>query len=202
MEATTNLTVPTSGVWQLDTAHSTIGFVARHLMVTKVHGRFERFTSEVDLGDELGKLTAKATIEAASISTGDERRDGHLRGADFFDVEKYPTIGFVTTAVTELGGNRFQLTGDLTIRDVTNPVELDVEYLGINKSPWGQTVASFVAKGEIDRELWGLTWNQALESGGVLVSKKIQIDIEAEAVLQSDVELKASAASGKAATTA
>lgn len=168
------------GQYTLDPAHSHIGFVGRHLVVTKVRGTFETFDAKVSVGDTPEASSAEATIEVASLSTRDQKRDAHLRSGDFFDVEKFPNLTYRTTRIEATGGNHYRVTGDLTIRDQTRPVELEVDYLGTEKTPWGGQAAAISASGEIDREEFGLTWNVALESGGMLVSKKIQIEIEAE----------------------
>ena len=123
-------------------------------------------------------------MQAASITTGVEQRDGHLRSGDFLETETYPTLEFRSTGLTAKGGNEFTLRGHLTIKGVTHPVDLAVEFEGVTRSPWGKDVLGFSAKTEIDREQWGMTWNQALETGGVMVSKKITIEIEGEAVRQ------------------
>ena len=172
----------TPGVYTTDPSHTHIGFVGRHLVVTKVRGTFEKFTTKVVVGDSPETSSVEASIDVASLTTRDQKRDEHLRSADFFNVEKYPTMEFRSTAIEPAGENRYLLTGDLTIRDQTHPVVLDVDYLGTEKTPWGASAAAVSASGEVDREQWGLTWNVSLESGGLLVSKKIQLEIEAELV--------------------
>ena len=180
--ATAVQTLPVAtGEWEIDSAHTTLGFVAKHLMVTKVRGHFQRFQGSIRVGDTLETTKAEATIDAGSLMTNDPKRDGHLKSADFFDVEKYPEIRFVSTKIEPTGENTFRVTGDFTIRDVTKPITLDAEFQGMSHSPMGFDVAFFTATTEIDREEWGLTWNVALEQGGVLVSKKIQIEIEGQA---------------------
>jgi polyisoprenoid-binding protein YceI len=168
--------------WNIDTAHSTVEFVARHLVVTKVRGHFTKWTGHIDLDQEdVTKSSAEVTIEAASIDTRDAQRDGHLRSADFFDVEKFPQITFTSRKVEKDGGE-LKVTGDLSIHGVTKEVSLHVEDHGTNKDPWGNTRVLFAAKTHINRKDFGLTWNQALETGGVLVSEKIEIEIEVQAV--------------------
>jgi polyisoprenoid-binding protein YceI len=164
----------------LDASHTRVGFVARHLMVTKVRGNFEKVDARIRIGESPQESSAEAVIEIASIDTRDQKRDEHLRSADFFDVAKFPTMTFRSTHVEPAGGSHYSVTGDLTIRDQTHPVTLDVEYAGAAKTPWGAVAAGITASAEIDRERWGLTWNVALESGGFLASKKIQLEIEAE----------------------
>ena len=171
-----------AGEYVLEPSHTEVGFLARHLMVSKVRGNFEKFEGKITVGETLAVSGVEVTIDVASLNSRDEKRDTHLRSAEFFDVEKHPTMTFRSTAVTAAAGGHFAVTGDLTVRDQTHPVILDVAYLGAEKSPWGTSVAVVSASAEIDREQWGLTWNVALESGGVLVSKKIQLEIEAEIV--------------------
>ena len=171
-----------AGEYVLDPAHTHVGFVGRHLMVTRVRGTFGNVQAQIRVGESMATSAATVTIDVASLKTGDERRDTHLRSGDFFDVEHYPTMTFRSTRVEHAGENRYALTGDLTIRDQTRPVTLEVEYGGTEKTPWGTRAAAISAAAEIDREDWGLTWNVALESGSWLVSRKIQLEIETELV--------------------
>ena len=177
-------TVPEAGAYDLDVSHSTVEFVVRHLMISKVRGRFGSYRGAVVIGDRPEDSSVEVSIDAASISTSDEQRDGHLRSGDFFDVERYPTVSFTSTAVEPAKGDHWKVTGDLTIRDITKPVVLDVEFEGAQTDPWGNGRIGFSASTEIDREDWGLTWNQALETGGVLVGKKIKIELGVEATRQ------------------
>ena len=172
---------PAPGTWALDASHTKATFVARHLMVTKVRGHFDRLSGEITVGERPEDSSVEVTIDAASIISGSQQRDDHLRSPDFLDVEKYPTIRFRSTAVEQTGPTTLKVTGDLTIRDQTHPVVLDVDFEGVERAPWGSTVAGFSARTEINREDWGMTWNAALETGGVVVSKKVTIEIEAEA---------------------
>ncbi len=165
----------TAGTWTVDPAHSEVGFVARHLVVAKARGRFTDVAGTVTVGDSLADTSVSATAQAASITTNQDDRDGHLRSGDFFDVDNYPQLTFVSTAVTE-----DSLTGNLTIKDVTRPVTFELEFNGVQADPWGNTKAGFSASTSINRSDWGLTWNAALEGGGVLVSDKIQITLEIE----------------------
>lgn len=170
-------------LWQTDPAHTSIHFVARHMMLARVRGEFQAFSVDFNLDPEQPEnATVEAHIQVASIFTKDEKRDAHLRSADFFDAELHPEMVFKSTKIERTGAEKAKLHGDLTIRDVTKPVVLDVNYLGLSKSPWGTTSAGFEAKTKIDREEWGLTWNVALETGGWLVSREISIEIEAEFV--------------------
>ncbi|WP_238009698.1 YceI family protein [Dactylosporangium sp. AC04546] len=179
------LTIPTPGKFEIDPAHTRVGFVARHMMVSKVRGGFSKATGTVVIAEDPLQSHVDVTIDAASIDTGVADRDGHLRSPDFLHVEQWPALTFKSTRVISLSGNEFKLVGDLTIRDVTREVELDVEFEGHAKSPWGQEVIGFSATTEIDREEFGITWNQALETGGVLVGKKVKIEIGAEAIRQA-----------------
>lgn len=167
----------TPGVWTVDPSHSTVGFVARHLMVSKVRGSFTEFTADVKIGDQLEDSTVSATVQLASVSTGSEDRDGHLKSADFFDVENNPTMTFTSTKVTP-----DTLEGDLTIKGVTKPVTFDLEFDGVSADPWGGTRAGFEATTEINRKDFGLTWNVAVEGGGVLVSEKVKINLDIQLV--------------------
>jgi polyisoprenoid-binding protein YceI len=175
--------VPAVGTWTIDPIHSEVSFVARHLMVSKVRGRFQSFGGEVRIAEDPAGSTVDVEIDMASVSSGADDRDAHLRSAEFFDVERFPQATFRSTHVA-WDGNRALVTGDLTILGVTGSVELDVEYLGVHLDPWGAQRAMFTASTEIDREDWGLSFNVALETGGVLVGKRIRIEIEAQAVLE------------------
>ncbi|HYN93679.1 MAG TPA: YceI family protein [Pilimelia sp.] len=178
------LTIPTAGTFALDPAHTRVGFVARHLMVSKARGAFTAVRGDIVVGEDPAQSSVSAEIDAASIDTGVADRDAHLRSPDFLDVERYPALTFRSTGLLTGGGNEFTLVGELTIRGVSRPVELAVEFEGLARSPWGQEVIGFTATTEIDREDFGMTWNQALETGGVLVGKKVKIEIAAEGVRQ------------------
>jgi polyisoprenoid-binding protein YceI len=169
-----------AGTWNIDPSHSEVGFTARHLM-SKVRGQFEKFEGQIVTGDT---PSATASIDLNSINTREENRDAHLRSGDFFEVETYPTMSFAHAKVVKQDGDDFVVEGDLTIKDVTRRVSLKVGLDGVANDPFGNTKLAVTAKTEIDREDFGLTWNVALESGGVLVSKKITIEIETQAVLQ------------------
>lgn len=170
-----------TGVWTLDKAHSKVGFVAKHLMVTKVRGHFDSYDATIAIADDLTESAITVKIDPSSITTGAEDRDNHLRSNDFFDVENNPTIEFVSTEI-EKDGEGFKVTGDLTIGQITRPLTLDAEYEGTAVDPWGNTRVGFIATAKINREDWGLTWNAALEGGGWLVSKEVVIDIEGQLV--------------------
>jgi polyisoprenoid-binding protein YceI len=176
---------PPAGTWVFDKAHTTVGFVARH-MLSKVRGRFNEFDGKVVIGDELGDSSVEIEIDASSVETKTDMRDNHLRSGDFFDVERFPKITFRSREVRPTGGNTFQLVGDLTIKDITREVVLDAEFLG-----WGPgaaadypSLAAFSASTEVDREDWDLTWNMAVETGGFLVGKRVKLEIDTELNLQ------------------
>lgn len=171
----------TPGVWNIDASHSSVAFVARHLVVSKVRGRFDTFAGAITVAADPLQSTVDATIEVGSINTSDTSRDGHLKSPDFFDAEQFPTITFATTGV-RADGDDFVLTGDLTIKGVTRPVDLELEFNGVEKDPWGGTRAGFSAETEINRKDWGLEWNVLLETGGALVGEKIKIQLDIEAV--------------------
>ena len=179
------LQIPAAGTYVLDAAHKRVGFVARHLMVSKVRGNFGEATATITVGEDPLQSSVTATIETESVFTGQPDRDNHLRTGDFFEVAKYPTIEYRSTGIKSFDGNEFVLEGELTIKGITKPVDLLVEFEGAGRSPYGHDVFGFSATTEIDREEWGLTWNVALESGGVMVGKKVKIEIEGEAIRQS-----------------
>ena len=176
--------VPEAGTYAFDQGHTTIEFVGRHLMITKVRGRFTDFSGQIVIGEAPENSSVEVTINAASVDSSDEKRDGHLRSPDFLDVENYPTITFRSTEVEIAGDGTAKVTGDLTVKDVTRPVTLDVEFDGAQADPWGGQRLGFSAHTDIDREDWGLTWNVALETGGMLVSKKVRLEFNVEAVKQ------------------
>jgi polyisoprenoid-binding protein YceI len=172
------------GTWAIDASHSSVGFVARHLMVTKVRGVFGDVEGEIRIADDPLHSSVRASVDAASVSSGDAKRDAHLRSADFFDVEQYPRTEFVSSKV-EPKGDKFALTGDLTVHGVTREVTWDLEFDGTVQDPWGGTRAGFSATIEVNRKDWGLEWNMALEAGGLVVSDKVRLNVEVEAVKQS-----------------
>lgn len=167
--------------WTIDPSHSHIGFSVKHMMVSKVKGEFESYKADIEAADLADLSTAKIhiTIDPATITTRNTDRDNHLKSADFFDTETYPNITFTSTNI-EKSDDHYKVTGDLTIRDVTKSVTFDVEYNGKGTNPWGQVVYGFEGEAKINREDFGLTWNTALETGGVLVGKDIKINVELE----------------------
>ncbi|MCL4300852.1 MAG: YceI family protein [Anaerolineae bacterium] len=173
--------------WQLDKAHSSINFSVRHMMISTVRGRFEEFDGTFDLNEaNPNQSKIEVVIQTASINTKDAQRDAHLKSPDFFDIEQYPVITFKSKRVEQLDKQHARLVGNLTIKDVTKEVVLDVEYAGQAKSPWGTINAGFTAQTKINRKDWGLTWNVALETGGVLVSDEVTISIELEIIKQAE----------------
>jgi polyisoprenoid-binding protein YceI len=173
-----------AGVWTLDPVHSEVGFVVRHLMVSKVRGKFTTFSGTITVAENPLESSVEATIDASSISTGDDNRDAHLRSADFFEADKHPTLVFHSTSVAPKGSD-FVLTGDLTIHGVTRPVDLTLEFNGVSPDPWGGTRAGFSAQSEISRKDFGIEFNMPLDGGGVVIGDKVQITLEVEAVLQA-----------------
>jgi polyisoprenoid-binding protein YceI len=172
--------------WEIDSSHSGVQFTVRHMVVAKVRGLFARWSGSLEVDDgDLRRATSEVVIDASSIDTGVADRDKHLKSADFLHVERFPEITFKSKGVERLSEGELRVTGDLTIRDVTREVVLDVEYAGSTKDPWGNQRAGFTAKTAIDRKDFGLTWNQALEAGGVLVGDRVTIEIEIEAVKQN-----------------
>jgi polyisoprenoid-binding protein YceI len=171
----------TPGTWTIDTSHSSVEFAARHVMVSKVKGRFHDFEGAITIAENPLDSKVEATIQLASVDTKDAQRDEHLRSDDFFAVATHPTMTFVSREVRP-DGDDFVVVGDLTIRGVTRPVELDLEFNGVSADPWGGTRAGFTAKTEVNRRDFGLEWNVALDTGGVLVGEKVKIELEIEAV--------------------
>ncbi|WP_298330605.1 YceI family protein [Haloactinopolyspora sp.] len=175
-----------TGNYTLDPAHTRIGFVARHAMVTKVRGGFNDFEGDLYLdGEDPTKSTASVRIKTASIDTRNEQRDEHLRTNDFLDVEKYPEITFVSTGVEQLDETTYRLTGDLTIKDVTKPISIDFTYEGVATDPFGNVRVGFEGSVTINRKDFNVQWNAPLETGGVLVSEKVTLEFEVSAIKSS-----------------
>jgi polyisoprenoid-binding protein YceI len=175
--------------WKIDTAHSEINLSVRHMMISTVRGRFEKFSGTVDFDQENPENTkVDVQIEAASINTREEQRDAHLRSPDFLNVEQYPYLTFKSKRVELINERQARLIGDLTIRDVTKEVVLDVVFNGLARSPFGTENAGFSASTVINRKDWGLVWNVALETGGVLVDEEVKINIEVELIKQAETE--------------
>lgn len=169
--------------YSIDTSHSEIGFTVRHMMFAKVRGQFKTWTATLDYdAADPTRSTIQAHVDTASIDTREEKRDAHLRSGDFFDAEKFPKMTFESKRIEAAGKGKYKLVGDLTIRDATHEVSLDVEETGRGTDPWGNARLGFTATTSISRSRWGLTWNQALEAGGVLVSDKVDIELEAQVI--------------------
>jgi len=179
-------TLPTTGTYAIDPAHTEVGFIARHLIGTKVRGRFTEVAGTFTVAEPIEDSTLEATVQAASIHTNQSMRDDHLRTNDFLDVENFPTLTIKSTGIKHVDGNEFVLTGDLTIRGVTKSVDFDLEFLGEGPSMQeGKTVVAFTASGEIDRRDFGVVFNHSLLDGSVVVGNKVVIELEVEAGLAS-----------------
>jgi polyisoprenoid-binding protein YceI len=174
--------VPEPGIYTIDPSHSAVAFTARHLMVSKVRGRFAVTGGHVVIDEQPEQSSVHAEIDAASVDSGDDNRDEHLRSADFFDTENHPTVNFHSTKVDDHKDGTFTLYGDLTLRGVTKPVTLEGEYLGAQASPWNDIRVGFSARTELNRKDWGIDFNAVLETGGLVVSDKITLDIDIEAI--------------------
>jgi polyisoprenoid-binding protein YceI len=182
---TSATTAPTTltGDYDIDAVHSRLGFAAKHAMVTTVRGQFTTYTAEVHLDeDNIANTTARVEIDATSFDTGNEGRDNHVRSADFFEVEKYPKITFVSTSAERKSDDEFVLHGDLTIRDITKPVSIDFEQTGAAVDPWGNFRVGFEGKAKIDRTDWGVSYNAPLGTGGLVISEKITLEFDIAAV--------------------
>jgi polyisoprenoid-binding protein YceI len=176
--------LPVAGLWTVDPGHAEVGFVGRHFGLTKVRGRFTGVAGTVVIADAPGDSQVEVTIDMATVSSGDQSRDDHLRSADFFDVEHHPIATYRSTDVV-VDGTTGTMDGELTIKGVTRPVRLHVDYLGHAADPWGAERAVFSAAGRVNREDWGLTWNMLLDAGGLLVSKEIALELEIELIRQA-----------------
>jgi polyisoprenoid-binding protein YceI len=174
--------IPVAGVYEIDGAHTSVEFVGRHLMITKVRGRFGDVRGQITIDEEPAKSHVEVEIGVASVSTGSADRDTHLTSGDFFDVEQYPTITFASTGVKPMPNNRWEVVGDLTVHGTTKPVTLQVDFDGGGSTPFGDERIGFSAATEINREDFGLTWNVALETGGFLVGKTALIELAVQAV--------------------
>jgi len=177
----TTAVAPATTTWTIDASHSEVGFAVKHLMISTVRGRFGVVSGTATFAEgDFSQATVDVTIDAASIDTREEKRDAHLRSADFFDVEQFPTLAFKSRSVKAIKGATFQLVGDLTIKGVSKEVVLDVEFEGAQKDPWGNQKSAFTATTTISRTDFGLTWNAALETGGVLVGDDVKISLDVQ----------------------
>jgi polyisoprenoid-binding protein YceI len=172
---------PPAGRYELDLAHTAVEFVARHIL-TKVRGRFTEFSGWIDVAEDPEDSSLEVEVKTATIQTNTEQRDQHLKSDDFLNVEKWPVMTFRSTAVRHTGGAGFEIDGELTIRDVTRPITLTGEYLGTDTNPSGKTVLGATARATLEREDWNVSWNMVLETGGFLVSRKVDLEIEVEAI--------------------
>lgn len=179
--ATTGIERLEAGTWQVDSSHSSVEFTARHLMVSKVRGRFTSLSGTIEIAQDPLQSSLQASVDLASVETHDEKRDDHLRSADFFDVENHPEMTLVSTGIRP-DGDDYVLSADVTVRGLTRPVEFHLEFNGVERDPWGGTRAGFTATTEVNRRDWGLEWNVPLDGGGLLVSEKVKITLEVEAV--------------------
>ena len=187
MSTTTTIPTISTGTYAIDPTHSRIGFVARHAMVTKVRGSFNEFEGSGYFDAENpASSNLQLTIKAASIDTRNADRDGHLRSNDFFDMETYPEITFASTAVEQLDDTNYRVTGDLTIKGTTKPVSVDFEYAGTAVDPYNNQRIGFEGKTTVNRKDWGVSWNAALDAGGVLVSEKVTLEFEVSAIRTPD----------------
>jgi polyisoprenoid-binding protein YceI len=177
--------IPVAGVYDIDGPHTSVEFVGRHLMITKVRGRFSGVRGQITIAEDPTDSHVEVEIDVASVSTGNDDRDAHLKSGDFFDVEHYPTITFASTAVKSLRDNTWEVAGDLTVHGTTKPVTLQVDFDGGGASPMGDERIGFSAATEVNREDFGLTWNVALETGGILVGKSARIELAVQAIATS-----------------
>lgn len=176
--------LPAAGTWRIDPGHAEVAFIGRHFGLTKVRGRFVGIDGQVRIADTIEASSVEVAIDMASVSSGDTARDDHLRSEDFLDVERHPTATFRSAGLT-VDATKGVLAGELTIKDITRPVEVAVDYLGHATDPWGNERAVFSASARINREDWGLTWNMVLDAGGLLVSKQIDLEINVELILEA-----------------
>jgi polyisoprenoid-binding protein YceI len=177
--------IPVPGTYSIDTSHSSVEFVGRHLGLAKVRGRFTKFGGDIQIAETPEDSSVEVDIDVASVESADARRDEHLRSPDFFHVDEHPSMVFKSTTVTPVDAGTWEVSGDLTIRGVTRPVVLHTEFEGAENSPFGDQRVGFSATTEVNREDWDLGWNVVLESGGLLVGKKIKIELNIEAVRAS-----------------
>jgi polyisoprenoid-binding protein YceI len=179
-------TIPAAGTYVFDPVHSVVSFSVRHMMVSKVRGKFAFPQGEFVIADDPLQSAVEVDLDASSIETGDAQRDGHLKSPDFLDVDRFPKLTFKSTHVRHVNGDKWELVGDLTIKDVTRPVTLDLEVSGAGKDPWGNVKVGFEATTKINRDDWGLSYNAVLETGGVLIGKDITIELAVEAAAKAD----------------
>lgn len=180
------LEIPPAGTYDIDPSHTTVEVIARHMMIAKVRGRFEEFSGQLVIGEDPTDSRVEVDIQAGTITTAEQTRDEHLRSPDFLDVESWPSITLKGSGIQHVRGQDFKLTADLTIRDTTRPVDIDLELQGVTTDPWGNTRAFFAAEFAINRDEFGVTWNQALETGGVMVGPQLKAELDVQAVLRAE----------------
>jgi polyisoprenoid-binding protein YceI len=180
--ATTQTTAIPTGTWTVDPAHSSVEFRVKHLGISTVKGNFREFEGQLEIPDDISQAKVTGTIKAASIDTGEPKRDDHLRSADFFGADEYPELTFESTRIEVIDENEFHVTGNLTLHGVTGEITLHVEVTGTEEDPWGNTRVGIEAQGELNRGEYGMTFNQALGSGNKMVSDKVRIAVEASAI--------------------
>jgi polyisoprenoid-binding protein YceI len=183
--STTQITAIPTGTWTVDPSHSSVEFRVKHLGISTVRGEFREFEGQLEIGEDITSSKATGKIKAASIDTGEPKRDEHLRSADFFDVENYPDITFESTKIEVIDDEEFHVTGDLTMHGITKPITLHAEVTGTEEDPWGNTRVGLEVQGELSRGDWGMTFNQALGSGNMMVSDKVRISADISAVKAS-----------------
>lgn len=177
--------VPAPGVWRFDQGHAYVGFEGRHLMISRIRGHFSRFEGRLTVAEVPEESTVELVIDASSLESGFADRDLHLRGAEHFDVERFPTIAFRSTGLRYSGGSVWLATGELEVHGITRPVNLEVDFEGVSIDPWGSQKLGFSATTRVNREDYGMTWNLPLDGGGLVVSREVRLDIFVEAVLMS-----------------
>jgi polyisoprenoid-binding protein YceI len=182
---TTTITAIPTGTWNVDPSHSSVEFRVKHLGISTVRGSFREFDGTLEIGDDIASTKATGNLKAASIDTGEAKRDEHLRSPDFFDAEQYPEITFQSTSIEVIDADEFHVTGDLTMHGITKPITLHAEVTGTEEDPWGNTRVGLEVQGELSRGDWGMTFNQALGSGNMMVSDKVRINAEISAVKAS-----------------
>lgn len=183
--STTAITAVPTGTWKVDPVHSSVEFRVKHLGIATVKGGFREYEGTIEVGDDIASTRAYGTIKAASLDSGEPKRDEHLRSPDFFDVENHPDITFESTSIEVIDEDEFHVTGDLTMHGVTKPITLHAEVTGTEEDPWGNTRVGLEAQGELSRGDWGMTFNMALGSGNLVVSDKVRINIDVSAVKAS-----------------
>jgi polyisoprenoid-binding protein YceI len=176
--------VPVPGIWEFDPGHTEVSFEGRHLTVTRVRGRFRRFSGRLIVAEVPEASIAELAIEASSIDSGFKDRDEHLESDDWFDAERYPTIIFRSRGISHVSGNRWQAGGELTIKDISRPIDVQIEFAGAVSDPWGNPKIGAAVRAEVDREAWGLDWNMPLNAGGFVVGRTVQLIVDVEAVLR------------------